>query len=121
MIMARSRPSFSSLSSFTRDFLVLFAAPALWLVHFLLAYGLTGLICARPSTENRALNESVLAWVLGAAAIIAIGMIAAIHWRTVRQARSPRFVLHISAMLGLLASLAIVWETLPVFMLPACG
>lgn len=106
---------------FTRSFLLLFSAPLVWAVHFLAIYAWTAVLCERP--EWRA--ERLIPWGVVLASAAAIGVIAAINLRAWSRRKEPDgnagFVQMTAAALGLLIVIAIVWETLPVFLVPVCG
>ena len=104
-------------SLFTHDFLLLFAGPAVWAIHFLAIYGFTGVVCARPGTP-----PAWLAWGVAGAGLLAVAALAACV--AVKPASSLAdnrlFVRWLSIGLILLAILAIAWETLSVVMIPPC-
>jgi hypothetical protein len=111
--------------SFARDFLRLFSGPIIWAVHFLSIYGFTGVLCARPPLQEAAwMGISIFAWGIGAATILAIAAVAFLHfrdWRAGLTSRRSDF-LHLTASgLGILSIVAIIWETVPVFIVPPCG
>ncbi|MFC7517581.1 hypothetical protein ACFQUU_21445 [Herbaspirillum sp. GCM10030257] len=111
-------------ASFVRSLLLLSSGPLVWAIHFLLIYGLTGIVCARPGLQPEWLGIGILGWGIAMATIIAIGGILAIHLR-IRRMRNDSadndFIYRTSAWLGVLAGIAIVWEALPVLLVPACG
>jgi membrane associated rhomboid family serine protease len=82
-----------------------------WAAHFTLLYGFAALACARGFAQ-------ALPWVAGAAGALAAALAAAIV--VVNLRRDDRFEAWLGASVAALALLAIVWETLPVFMLGAC-
>ncbi len=97
------------------------SAPLLiWAGHFLVIYALTAIACAR------SFGVGVVSSGIAAATLIATG--AALF--TIRAALSQRrreagdmaaFVRWMSAAAGGLALVAILWEALPVLIVPACG
>jgi len=100
------------------------AGPLCWAAHFGLAYGFNGLFCARPAMQTTWLGLSVASWVVGAGAVLAVAAMALVHLRY-RQ-RLPtlgnaRFLPVVAGVMTALSALAVVWQTLPVFMLPSCG
>jgi hypothetical protein len=112
------------LSSFTHDILLLFAGPLVWAVHFLAIYGFTGVVCARPGAGGpQWLGLGWTGW-----AIVALGGVAVLALAACLRAR-PRsgspdnraFLRWTALALGALALLAIAWETLAVFLVPACS
>jgi hypothetical protein len=109
-------------SSFTHNFLLLFAGPLIWAVHFIAIYAVNGILCARLSASET--WTGIAAWAVAGAGALAIAAMAAIGlWVRPRDATpdSHAFIQWVSLMLSLLASVAIVWETLPVFLVPACA
>lgn len=112
------------MSFFTRRMLLLFSAPIIWAMHFLAVYGFTGILCARPALQQTWLGIGAMVWGIGLASAVAVAAIAAIHrhsWRACRQNSGPDFIAGTGAALGLLSVIAVVWETLPLFLVPPCG
>jgi hypothetical protein len=113
-----------STHSFTRDFLRLFSGPIIWALHFLTIYGFTGVLCARPALHDAWLDISFFAWGIGAATLVAIAALVFLHfrdWREKWRGRKPGFLRLTASGLGLLAIVAILWETVPVFIVPLCA
>jgi hypothetical protein len=109
--------------TFTRAFLLMFAGPLIWVAHFLFVYVLNGVVCARPAVQAEWLGIGATSWGINIATIVAISAIAAIQLRIrarSTQAGNPDFIDWLAAMLSLLAVIAIIWETLPIFLVPAC-
>jgi hypothetical protein len=105
-------------SLFTHDFLLLMAGPLVWALHFLAIYGFTGVVCARP-----ALPTQLVTWGVAGAGVVAIGMLVAVFvWVKPRapQADDRQLVRQVGIGLAGLSGLAIVWETLPVFLAAPC-
>jgi len=110
------------------------AAPmAVWAVHFVVAYSLVGLGCERGLLLRRVAMLPVLSWVLALLTVTALAMIAwlgwnALHrWRVLRASADPSpdqsreaFMRLATALLALLAFIAVVFTATPVFMLPSC-
>ena len=110
--------------SFTRGFLRLFSGPIVWAIHFLLVYGFTGVLCARPAWEVQWLGIGLLEWGIGSAAVAALALLAFIHLGRRRKEAveiNAVFVRRTGAALALLSALAIVWESLPLLLVPACA
>ena len=112
------------------------AAPmAAWAVHFVVAYSLVGLACERGLLLRRVAMLPVLTWILALLTIAALAMIAwlgwnALHrWRVLRaSAGTPAppqsresFMRLATALLALLAFIAVVFTATPMFMLPPCA
>jgi hypothetical protein len=110
-------------SPFTHNFLLLFAGPLIWAMHFLAIYGFTGIICARPSVYASWFGIGIVTWGIIAAGIVAIVMIAAVYLVVKPRDAAPdnhAFIRWMSVTLSLLSVVAIIWETLTVFLIPAC-
>ncbi|MGV3740796.1 MAG: hypothetical protein ACO1NO_00620 [Burkholderiaceae bacterium] len=110
--------------SFTRDFLRLFSGPIVWAVHFLFVYGFTGVLCARPGWQAQWLGIGMHEWGIGLASLAALILLALIHigiWRRQSVQANATFVVRTGAALALLSSLAIIWESLPLLLVPACA
>ena len=88
------------------------AGVIIWVLHFMAIYGITALACARGMTG---LVVPAIAVSTIAAGALAITVIVA-GWR-----RRESFEHWLSATIGGLALLAIVFEALPVLILPVCG
>ena len=110
------------------------AAPmAMWAVYFVVVYSLVGLACERTLLLRRVAMLPVLTWILALLTVTALAMIAWLgwnalhHWRVLRanagtappQSREA-FMRLATALLALLALIAVVFTATPVFMLPPC-
>lgn len=87
------------------------AGVLVWALHFAAIYGFTALACARGLAH-------VVPTAIGAASAIALVAVVAIivsGWR-----RRAHFEHRLSASLAALALLAIVYETIPAWTVPAC-
>jgi hypothetical protein len=84
--------------------------PLLWALHFGVLYGFNALACARGFPH-------AVPWV-AAAATVALGAVAALL--LVRSMKSD-FIDWLTAALAGVALLAILWQALPVLLVPACG
>jgi hypothetical protein len=82
-----------------------------WALHFAAIYGITALACARgvPAT---------VPWVIGIATALAVAVAAAC---VVLGMRAAGFAGWLTAAVAGLALIAIVWEAVPVFAVPACA
>jgi len=104
-------------------FLPLLAGPLAWAAHFVIIYAANGVFCARPALHRLWVDDGLAAGVMIAAALLAVGAIALVYWRQWRRwprAGNAGFLRWVAGALGLLASIAIVWQTLPVVLVPAC-
>jgi len=98
---------------------LLVAAPVVWALHFLVVYGFTGVVCARPAIDPR-----VVPWGVLAAGIAAVALLAAIVLgvrRTAPEEGQGGFARQVGSGLAALAGLAIAWETLPVMLSVPCA
>lgn len=112
----------------------LWLAPIVWAVHFLAIYAFTALACARVGTSDW-YPPSAVPWFVGGTTLLASLVLlwpiaAALHtaWHArsqalaLEQAQAPRdFVGWLSAALATLVLVAVLWETLALVWLPACG
>jgi hypothetical protein len=97
--------------SFPLTALRISAGVIVWTLHFAAIYGVTGLACARGWT-------SIIAPSIGAATALAAAACIAIivaGWR-----RRAEFESWLSASVGALALVAIVYEAIPVLIVPIC-
>jgi hypothetical protein len=110
------------LPAFAHDILLLFAGPIVWAVHFLGIYALTGIACARPGVAAGWLGLAWEGWAIVLAGITAAAVLALTLLLRSRSgdAQNRGFVQWTSRALAALAVLAIAWETLSVFLVPAC-
>ncbi len=100
----------------------------IWAAHFLVIYVFTALACARRFADLSWLGIGVVPWVIGTATLAATAATLVVIGLAVRDARSSTsrnnmlsFVPWMTAALGGLALMAILWEALPVLLVPACG
>jgi hypothetical protein len=98
----------------------MFSGALIWAVHFMAIYGFTTLACARDFATTQWLGIGIVAWAIGAATIIALAAAVAVVVSATRTAPVIGFTDWITAGVAALAALAIVWEALPVIMVPAC-
>ena len=111
------------------------AAPmAVWAVHFVVVYSLAGLGCERGLLLQRVAMLPVLSWILMLVTAAALALIASLGWHALRRwlalrsggdsatpaAPHERFMRLATALLALLAFIAVVFTATPVFMLPPC-
>lgn len=88
------------------------AGVIVWAVHFGVVYGLTAIACARGA-------PSLAVWTIGIATLVAAAIAAAVLVREWR--RREAFEAWLAAGLAALALVAIVWEAVPVLIVPVCG
>ena len=111
------------------------AAPwAVWALHFVAVYSLQGVTCAEDVLRREVAGAETASWILLALGVIALAATAWLGlraWRAWRQARRvvqpavavrrQRFSSAVVMLSALLASVAIVFTTIPVLMLPPCA
>ena len=106
--------------SFSRTALRMSSGVIVWALHFATVYGFTALACALGLGDTRWPWMSLTAVIVIATAI-ALGATIAFVAGAVRAGLAA-FENGLTAGIGALAALAIVWEGLvPVFMLPPCA
>lgn len=108
---------------FSRIFLFMLASPIIWAAHFLFIYAVNGVACARPALNTIWAGTPVSSWIIVAASVLALGAMAMVYWRQ-RKEMQPTgergFLAWLGVMLSLLLAVAVVWETMPVLLVPAC-
>ncbi len=110
-------------SPFGIELLYLIAGPAIWLAHFLFIYTVNAVACARSALAGAWLGLPASSWVIVGGGVAALAGMALAAWRQrgrVRASGAPRFHAWLTAALCALSALAVVWETLPVFLMPSC-
>jgi len=108
---------------FSVELLYLIAGPLIWLAHFLFIYIVNALACARSALTGLWLGLPVSSWIIVAGSVAALAGMALAAWRQharVRAQRAPPFHAWLCAALCGLSAVAVVWETLPVFLMAAC-
>lgn len=102
----------------------------IWAAHFGLIYGLTSLACARGFAETRVFGVTVVSLSIGVVTVIAALGTLTVIWQALRRRAVtasgnglslPAFTAVMAALIAGLALVAILWEALPVLMLPPCA
>jgi hypothetical protein len=100
----------------------------IWACHFGMIYSFTALACARGFWRLNWLGVGIVPWAIGAATLVAVSAASGITILSIRyagertaQENASRFVHWMTAAIGALALLAIVWQALPVLLVPTCG
>ena len=115
---------------FTPTFLYITAGLIIWAVRFLAAYIFTALACARGWSDAAAGAVGLVPAVVTLFTLIAgigcavILVRAAVHVRerpTDAAEENTRFIHYLAGSVAALGLLAILWETLPVFLVPICN
>lgn len=110
-------------SSFARAFLLMLAGPIIWAAHFLFIYSFVGVVCARPALHVKWMGAAMSSWVIVAASLLALAAMAVIYLRlrgSMPRTGDPAFLPWLAGTLSLLSAVAIIWETLPVLLVPPC-
>jgi hypothetical protein len=110
-----------AVSIFTAVTLRMFFGVIIWAVHFLVIYGFTALSCARGFHTSQWLGIGIVPWTIGVATVVAVVAIGMIVMPALGTRRAESFEDWMTATIGGLAVIAIVWESLPVLMVPTCG
>ena len=111
-------------NSFSRSLLFMLAAPLIWAAHFLFIYSVNGIACARPALMHAWAGIPISSWIILGASLLALAAMAAIYVRGRTQTpatNDPGFLPWVAGMLALLSAVAVIWETMPVLLLPACS
>ena len=101
------------------DLLFAFAGPIVWAGHFFAVYFTEALLCPAqgPVTQTPVWPIGVLLTVFALAAMLVLAML---QRRGATSARRSA-ALFVALPLTLLSALAVIWTTLPMFVLPACA
>lgn len=108
---------------FSVELLYLLAGPLIWLVHFLFIYIVNAVACARSALTGQWLGLPASSWIIvagSAAALAGMALAASRQQARVRAQGAPSFHAWLAAALCGLSAVAVVWETLPVFLMAAC-
>ncbi|MEJ7929241.1 hypothetical protein WG922_04570 [Ramlibacter sp. AN1015] len=109
---------------FYRTLLLTSSGPIVWALHFIAIYGFHGLVCARPEWDWQwwgmsAAMLGVLA--AGVVALVAIAVFCAWAWPRKTAGEPTGFLAWTTVGLGALSALAVVYETITVWLVPVCG
>jgi hypothetical protein len=85
-----------------------------WAVHFGVLYGATGLACARDFPAS-------VPWTIGGVTLAAIVTNGALAVSGVRAATSGDILDWLTVSVAAISTLAVIWQALPVLMVPICG
>jgi hypothetical protein len=114
-------------ANFIPTLLYMLGGLIIWGVRFLAAYSFTGIACARGWADREA--ENLVPLTIGVASLLALVACSALVAHAMLRLRvhsapaggeNVRFVHGIAAFVGAFAIVAIVWETLPVLIVPIC-
>ena len=101
----------------------LWIAPVVWALHFLAIYGFTALSCARPDGPGSAIVPAfVITVTIAAVAVLGATIVLAMrdHGRSHEVPGVWRFVHGLTSTTAALVIVAVVWEALPVLLVPVC-
>jgi hypothetical protein len=111
-------------------------APTVWAVHFLLSYCTTAIFCAKLAEPQAAIEA--LRWGIGAATLVALGVIAwagARSWRQWREGNEDglieedaagsgedrhQFLGHAALLLSVISFIGVVYTALPALLAASC-
>jgi len=104
----------------------LIAGPSIWFAHYMFVYAVNALRCARVTAAlgTRWLDVSAAGWIImmsSVLALIGMGCVTVRQRRRIASAGGPAFHATLTGALCLLSAMAVVWQTLPVFIVCACG
>ena len=113
---------------FTRTFLYMLGGLIVWAVRFLAVYIFTALACARGWAEAELAGIGLVPASIVLATLLGVGacLVLIVHARR-RIALRPegddnaRFVHAVAALVAGIAIVAMVWETVPAFLVTACA
>lgn len=110
--------------SFSRAFPFMLAGPIIWAGHYLFVYAINGIACARPALYSTWMDVPVSSWIIIAVSLLALAAMTLIHLRLrapMRDTANGAFLPWLAGALTLLSGVAVIWETMPVLLVPACG
>ena len=105
---------------FTATTLRMFSGVLIWAAHFTVVYGYTAIACARGFAHAQWLGVESVTWAVAAATAVAVVAALAMLLPAARAAHKS-FESWMTAAVCALALFAIVLETLPVWLVPACS
>jgi hypothetical protein len=94
-----------------REALWIPSGSVVWALHFAALYGFTALACARGFA-------GAVPWVAGGATLAALGALTLIAWR--HLGRRGEFNAWLTLAVAGLALVAVLYETVPLFIVPIC-
>lgn len=121
-----------------RNGLLTMAAPmTVWALHFVVIYSLVGLACERGWTLHVVAGLNILVWQLALLCVMTLALLAWLAMRATRSskrevtalsssgqdvtAKRRRFVARVTLALCLLAAVAVLFTTIPAFLVPTCA
>jgi formate hydrogenlyase subunit 3/multisubunit Na+/H+ antiporter MnhD subunit len=107
------------------EFLWVLSGPVIWTVHFFSIYITESLICTRPDPSVGVMWVAAL--LLTIAALALLGAVIVLQRRTFTkpgkntEGEDRDFLPWLTLLLSMVSALAVIWVTVPVFMLPVCA
>lgn len=119
----------STAASAVRPLLFMLSGLLIWAAHFTLIYSFTALACARRFADVAVFGVGVVPLVVGIATLLAMVALVAILQRAVHrpsaadgEARAnSSFVHYVAAAATVLALVGVLWEMVPILLIPACS
>lgn len=105
----------------------LVAGLLIWVVHLSVIYAASGLYCARPSLRAEMAGLPWLGWLIGATTLIAVAALVAVALTAFRGSTAGstgidrRFFDWVTLAVAGLSLLAVVWQALPLLIVPPCA
>jgi hypothetical protein len=115
---------------FTYQTLLVLSGLIIWAVHFLIVYPFNALACVYGLAAAEIVGIGIVPIIIVIVTVLSLALIgaalfAATAGRATEQpqieAPNQRFLRFLTVGIGLLSAVAVIWETLPVFMIPPCG
>lgn len=115
---------------FNQTFFYMLGGLVIWSVRFLVAYSFTAIACSRGWWDASVAGFGLIPFTNLALTLVGVaGCLALLAYAVPRlRFRAPdpaaeentRFVHQIAATVALLAALSMLWETVPIFLVPVC-
>jgi hypothetical protein len=85
-----------------------------WAAHFAALYGVTGLACARGFPDS-------VPWTIGGVTLAALAANAALALSGLRAVAASDVLDWLTAAGAAISTVAVMWQALPIVMIPICG
>lgn len=106
---------------FTPTALWISSGVIVWSLHFLAIYGFAAIACARGLGDSRWLGVGVVTIAAIAASVLALALLAKLFVPVTRRWHAASFEDWLATTIAGLSAIGIVWETVPVFIVPPCA